>query len=610
MAQSNFPEIDYEDAPQQDLVVPPTLISAAESFERKGNSWFAVSQLPSDLAVTVDDVTFYVHKYPLLSRCGYLEHLELQPSISNYGYDLRLQNMPGGVETFETVVKFCYGLPVSLSPKTAAPLRCAAEFLDMSEELEEGNLISKTESFLTFVVFSSWKDSITVLKSCQTLSPWAENLQIVRRCCDSIAWACQENAGEQSRWLNDVVTLRIDHFKRIMTSMALKGTLRPDFLGSCIMLYAEKWLMVGNDGENNNITNTNSNINNSYSYNNYNNGKKELKWSIMQGRKTEKEFQNEEQRMILESLVGILPHEKDAISCKFLLWMLKMGVVYSISPTLVSELEKQAGMALENATVYDLLIPNGEGTQVKSMVDQTIYNVDSVLRILEYYLMNQEQQLETHGKANISKLLDSYLAEIAGDPNLSATKFQVIAESIPHAARPCDDGLYRAIDIYLKAHPTLSDHDRRRLCRVVDCQKLSVDACSHAAQNDRLPLRSVIQVLFAGQMKLRATMSRKHETDISSEVREDNLSSTKEEIKMLKAELEKMMTLIEDLQRDYINLQQDCKKMRTNQKALSGGILGWKKLKLFNGKLNENENKEKEKRISSILRFKRRQSIS
>ena len=79
-----------------------------------------------------------------------------------------------------------------------------------------------------------------------------------------------------------------------------------------------------------------------------------------------------------------------------------------------------------------------------------MYNVDSVQRILEYYLMNEPQQLQNHGNTNISKLLDNYLAEIAGDPNLSATKFQVISESLPDTARPCDDGLYRAIDIYLK----------------------------------------------------------------------------------------------------------------------------------------------------------------
>nr|XP_043606966.1 BTB/POZ domain-containing protein DOT3 isoform X2 [Erigeron canadensis] len=595
--------VDYEgdntQMHQQELVVPATLISMAESFEKKGHSWFVVSQLPSDLSIKLDDITFHVNKYPLVSRCGYLQQIDLQTSASNDGYEMKLENFPGGAETFEVVVKFCYGLSVSLNPRNVAYLRCAAEFLDMTEELEDGNLISKTESFLTFVVFSSWKDSITVLKSCKNLFPWAENLQIVRRCCDSIAWASQETASAQRRWLNDVSTLHIDHFKRIITSMTLKGT-RPEFLGSCIMIYAEKWLL-GNDVEIEGLKH-------------HTNGKNELVWSIYNGQKKEKESgnQSQEQRVIIETLVSILPHQKDAVSCRFLLWMLKMAMVYSVSPALVSELEKRVGMVMENASVYDLLIP-AEGNQLKSLGEQTMYNVDSVQRILEYYLMNEQQRnTGTNGKSNISKLLDNYLAEIAGDPNLSATKFQVIAELLPEAARPCDDGLYRAIDIYLKAHPELSDHDRRRLCRVMNCQKLSVDACSHASQNDRLPVRTVLQVLFAEQVKLRETIQEKQQTTNADQ--EDNWSSQKEEIKMLKAELEKMMVIIEEIQTDHTNLQQDCKTIRTKQNALSGWILGWNKIKktsLFHSKLNGNENREGkgEKRISSMLRTNRRQSV-
>jgi hypothetical protein len=37
---------------------------------------------------------------------------------------------------------------------------------------------------------------------------------------------------------------------------------------------------------------------------------------------------------------------------------------------------------------------------------------------------------------------------------------------------------------------------RKRLCRVLNCRKLSEKACAHAAQNELLPLRVVVQVLF------------------------------------------------------------------------------------------------------------------
>lgn len=50
----------------------------------------------------------------------------------------------------------------------------------------------------------------------------------------------------------------------------------------------------------------------------------------------------------------------------------------------------------------------------------------------------------------VAKLVDSYLAEIAPDANLKLSKFLALAEILPEYARVVDDGLYRAIDIYLK----------------------------------------------------------------------------------------------------------------------------------------------------------------
>lgn len=39
---------------------------------------------------------------------------------------------------------------------------------------------------------------------------------------------------------------------------------------------------------------------------------------------------------------------------------------------------------------------------------------------------------------------------------------------------------------------------------MLDCQKLSSEACTHAAQNERLPLRIIVQVLFIEQLQLKA----------------------------------------------------------------------------------------------------------
>lgn len=49
----------------------------------------------------------------------------------------------------------------------------------------------------------------------------------------------------------------------------------------------------------------------------------------------------------------------------------------------------------------------------------------------------------------------------------------------------------------------MTEADREKICGVMDCQKLTLEACTHAAQNERLPLRAVVQVLFFEQLQLR-----------------------------------------------------------------------------------------------------------
>lgn len=92
-------------------------------------------------------------------------------------------------------------------------------------------------------------------------------------------------------------------------------------------------------------------------------------------------------------------------------------------------------------------------SMTNSSEECTMLDIDVVQRIVEYFLMHEQQQMQQQQKTrkfNISRLLDNYLAEIARDPNLSITKFQVFAELLPENSRSYDDGLYRAIDTYLK----------------------------------------------------------------------------------------------------------------------------------------------------------------
>ncbi|KAM7277323.1 hypothetical protein ACFE04_019189 [Oxalis oulophora] len=616
MAQLHSPDSEFDEGDHvydQTIVIPnKSIISATD--EKKDNLWFVSSQIPTDLTIHIQDINFSVHKYPLVAKCGYIGQLELQPSISNFGYDLKLENFPGGAETFENILKFCYGLPVDLNPNNIAKLRCASEYLEMTEEFDDGNLIAKTEAFLTLVVLSSWKDTITVLKSCETLSPWGENLQIVRRCCDSISWkASRENstnldtANGEGWWIDDVTTFRIDHFTRILTSLKAKGA-KPEIVGKCIKQYAERWLPIMNlelEG-----------------IRGYRYGLEEIQFSILSGRKEEVSVgHNKEQRMIIESLISLLPSQHKAVSCEFLLQLLRMAMMHSVSPALISELEKNIGLNLEDATVNDLLIPNykyrDHGKLTNSQEKCTMHDIDAVQRIVDYFLIHEQQnQQQRSGKSNVSKLLDNYLAEVAKDPNLSITQFHVLTESLPANSRTCDDGLYRSIDTYLKTHPSLSEHDRKRLCKIMNCEKLSLDACTHAAQNDRLPIRTVVQVLFSEQVKMRAAMQGKEtEPRGNDHEMEENQSRTSMDIKTLKVELANVKEKMAELQNDYSELQHEYEKLNNKQqkKSSAGWSLGWRKIKhSFHVKPEGDEFGDANHGRSSNSRvsYRRRESVS
>ncbi|KAL6012691.1 hypothetical protein ACLOJK_003180 [Asimina triloba] len=88
--------------------------------------------------------------FPLMPRSGLLERL-IGEALNERKGDcvIRLPDIPGGNQSFELVA------------------RCAAEYLEMSEEYGEGNLISQTEFFLNQVVSRSWKDSIKALQTCE-----------------------------------------------------------------------------------------------------------------------------------------------------------------------------------------------------------------------------------------------------------------------------------------------------------------------------------------------------------------------------------------------------------------------------------------------------------
>lgn len=542
-------------------------MASSEKSTSKGQAWFCTTGLPSDIEIEVDDMTFHLHKFPLMSKSRKLHRLITEKETRSFssvnpqtsmaltlvaaesdnkkgkGHEIEndeeeqeneqeteengfphitLEDFPGSSESFEMVAKFCYGVKIDLSASSAVPLRCAAEHLEMTEEYSPDNLISKTERFLSHSVYKSLRESIKALQACEPVSPLAESLGVTEQCIESIVsrassadpslfgWPVNDGGGGGSvtdlslipsgasksaadarrkiqnrdtnteMWFEDLAQLSLPIFRTVILSMRSED-LSSDVIESCLICYAKKHIpgiLRSNRKPSSSSTAASEN----------------------------------EQREILETLTSNLPLDKSSISAttttttRFLFGLLRTAIILNASESCRDLLERKIGSQLERATLDDLLVPS------YSYLNETLYDVDLVERILSHFLDSLEQQsnavlVEADGRSPslmlVGKLIDGFLAEIASDANLKSEKFYNLAISLPDQARLYDDGLYRAVDVYLKAHPWVTEEEKEKICGVMDCQKLTLEACTHAAQNERLPLRTVVQVLFFEQLQLR-----------------------------------------------------------------------------------------------------------
>lgn len=367
---------------------------------------------------------------PMVARSKYLNRMIIQNSShevqnNNSAITIQIDNLPGGPMAFELVMKFCYGWKVDLTAKNVAPLYCAAHFLEMTDDLAQGNLISKAEAFLSFVISSSWKDTFKVLKSCESISQWAQRLHVPARCSEAIARkACMnpesfcnsdynvDNVKLESVadnwWFEDVLVLRIDHFIEVIESGKRRG-MKSEVVGSCVVHWTMRWFARAMNG---------------------------LETLMLQY------FTDKLKVITLESLIRLLPVEENSVPASFLFHILKLGSVMKIDYELLIKLESRLTMMLEKCRASDLLVKNyGDADGV--------YDVAIVTRVVKYYashiFLNSQSNLLAVGR-----LVDDYLLLVARDQNLKADGFRVLAEALPQNARLCFDNLYSAIDMYLK----------------------------------------------------------------------------------------------------------------------------------------------------------------
>nr|ADN33739.1 phototropic-responsive NPH3 family protein [Cucumis melo subsp. melo] len=538
-------------------------------------------------------------QFPLVSRSGRIRRLVAEHRDSDIS-KVELLNLPGGAESFELAAKFCYGINFEITPGNVAQLCCVSDYLEMTEEFAKDNLGSRAEEYLESIVSKNLEMCVEVLQQCENLLPLADELKVVSRCIDAIASkACSEQIAssfsrleysssgrlhmskqtkcESDWWIEDISVLRVDLYERVITAMKCRGV-RPESIGVSLVNYAQRELT-----------------------------KKSSLWNP--SGQTKVDFvtgSNGQEQIVVETIVSLLPVEKLAVPINFLFGLLRSAVMLDCSVACRLDLERRIGSQLDIATLDDLLIPS-----FKHSAD-TLFDVDTVHRILVNFSQQDDSEEDMDDTSvfesdsprspsqsalfKVSKLLDNYLAEIAPDANLKLSKFVVIADSLPSHARTIHDGLYRAIDIYLKAHQGLPDIDKKKLCKLIDFQKLSPEAGAHAAQNERLPLQCMVQVLYFEQLRLRNALSNScadedykpsHQSwRISSGALSaamsprDNYASLRRENRELKLELTRLRMRLNDLEKEHVCIRRDMQKS-SSRKFINSFSRKFSKMSIF-----------------------------
>ena len=333
---------------------------------------------------------------PILSRSGLLSILAAKFNESEKA-SINLGSIPGGAEAFALAVKFCYGMDIELTSANVAALRCAAEYLEMTEELEEGNVSSKAESYLNSVVLNSWQECVNVLQSCEHLLPVAEDVQIVQRCSESIARkACLEPrnvkwsstaassrpkngaAGGENWWYEDIASLSLYCFEKVVMAMA-QNLMKTVLLGGVLELYAQKWLpgVFKSSTENSPRNSASSPTDEASPVHEFRSPSRDAASTTRLHHVVVEQNRN---RVVIEKIVALLPLERDSVACTFLLRMLRGANMFDCSVECRTELELKAGQQLDQASLSDLLIPSFSHTC------EYLYDVDLVRRLLDDFL--------------------------------------------------------------------------------------------------------------------------------------------------------------------------------------------------------------------------------
>ncbi|KAL8495832.1 hypothetical protein ACS0TY_019806 [Phlomoides rotata] len=486
-----------------------------------------------------------IDKELLAPKSAKIANLMQENPHSDFSY--RLRDIPADQDSLELVARFCHGYETNLSTQNVVRVACLADYLEMTETHCPNNLLNKALFFIEQQILPNWNNCIKALKTAENVLEQASKLGLVEYLVESIILKVLDNPrllGEPIKNLTsddeddddddddesggykvnarrklfdidwkseDLSSLSLKLYAHIIGNLITRGIPR-EYIAANLCEYTKAWVFscdkMGDEMSNN--------LRNHY-------------------------------KEMVETLVRVMCNLGGIFPCSFLCEVLRFAIAMHADSECKNALELKIGMKLHQATVKDLLIPS------EGYAHDEKYDTESLKRMLMNFCNYGNP--DNRGLNSVAEVIEEFLSEISADIDLKMKTFLAVAEmsaAISQGTQRSSDGMYRAVIIYLDKHRHLTESEKEELCNILDCSRMSSEACEHAAQNALLPLRVVVQVLFVSQLKLREAIPV-----------EGRLLKEEEE-EGGKRELERMGSKVNELERE-------CNLMRKEIEGEGGG---------------------------------------
>ncbi|KAF5746029.1 putative Root phototropism protein [Tripterygium wilfordii] len=519
-----------------------------------------------DLQVDVNgEETFMVDKKIISSYSGRLRKLFGNSAGTAKNLKVIFHDFPGGAESFELMSRFCYNNGrVNINPSNIYLLYCAAQFMEMDFSVSgKHNLLEQTQKTLKEIGYWTWPELLVALKHCQEL-PMVENTScVIEKCIDSLVGkmvfaselspcssisspesssfrvSCDTRSTESFKncfsratwWFQDLLVLSPS-----LVEMVIKAMIRRKFdhiiISKFIFYYQKAKVFTAKS----------------------------------------------DKCKAIETVIDVLyTLNWNSISCKSLFGILQVALSLRISKCCRRKLESMIGFQLDQATLDNLLVPSLHGMSY-------LYDVNLILRIFKAFLHGGNSEVSFEKLRKVSSLMDLYMAEVAPDPRLKASKFLALALALPDSARESHDEIYHAIDIYLEVHAGLLEEEKKKICFALNHDKLSSEARVHLSQNSRFPSKTAVQALKSQQLNLKSLIQSSNNsesyTDSPIEFKEIENKGNKDvasgQFVVYSRKLdypiddkEQLRAHIQGMQSRVMELEKVCRKMQTQMSKIA-----------------------------------------